>query len=102
MSPNLIELNTKIDSDDVTFFDAKSIIEHECSVCAMTSNESSQSCRACKEFFRRSNINLKEKKQLKQFSPKCIKQPCNIKNSNFAIDVNFIYFYKIIRFGVYK
>ena len=32
MSPNLIELNTKIDSDDVTFSDAKSIIEHECSV----------------------------------------------------------------------
>ena len=85
MSPNLIELNTKIDSDDVTFSDAKSIIEHECNVCAITPNESSQSCRACKEFFRRSNYNLKEKKQLKQFSPKCIKQPCNIKNSNFQL-----------------
>ena len=85
MSPNLIELNTKIDSDDVTFSDAKSIIEHECSVCAMTSNESSQSCRACKEFFTRSNNNLKEKKQLKKFSPKCIIQPCNIKNSFFQL-----------------
>ena len=85
MSPNLIELNTKIDSDDVTFSDAKSIIEHECNVCTITPNESSQSCRACKEFFRRSNYNLKEKKQLKQFSPKCIKQPCYIKNSNFQL-----------------
>ena len=85
MSPNLIELNTKIDSDDVTFSDAKSIIEHECSVCTIAPNESSQSCRACKEFFTRSNNNLKEKKQLKQFSPKYIIQPCNIKNSFFQL-----------------
>ena len=81
----MIELNTKIDSVDVTFSDAKSIIKHECSVCTITPNESSQSCRACKESFTRSNNNLKEKKQLKQFSPKCIIQPCNIKNSFFQL-----------------
>ena len=86
MIPNLIELNTKIDSDDATFSDARSNIEHnECSVCDITPNESSQSCRACKEFFRRSYYNLKDKKQLKQFSPKCIIQTCNIKNSFFLM-----------------
>ena len=47
MIPNLIELNTKNDSDDVIFSDAKSIIDHnECSVCNITPNESSQSDRA--------------------------------------------------------
>ena len=84
MIPNLIELNTKNGSEDVIFSDAKSIIDHnECSVCAITPNESSQSYRACKEFFRRSNYNLNNKKHLKQFSPKCIIQPCNIKNFFF-------------------
>ena len=60
----------------------------KCYVCSDPSSGNyygSHSCHACKEFFRRSNINLKEKKQLKQFSPKCIKQPCNIKNSFFQL-----------------
>ena len=84
--PNLKDLFTKNNSDYSTFSDAKSIIDHiEWSVCAITPNESSQSCRACKEFLRRSNYNLKDKKQLKQFSPKCIIQPCNIKNSFFYL-----------------
>ena len=78
MSLNMIELNTKMDSDDVTFSDAKSTIEHECSVCTITPNESSQSCRACKEFFTRSNNNLKDKKHLKQFSQECLIKSCKI------------------------
>ena len=59
MIPNLIETNTKNDSDDLTFSDAKSIIDdNECSVCDIKPNESSQSCRSCKKFLRRSNYNL--------------------------------------------
>ena len=82
MIPNLIESNTKNDSDDLTFSDAKSIIDdYECSISDVTANESSQSCRPCKEFFRRSYYNLIDKKQLIQFSPKCLIQPCNIINS---------------------
>ena len=81
MISNLIESNTKNDSDDLTFFDEKSIInDNECSVCGITTNQSSQSCRACKEFFGRPYYNLEDKKELKQFSPKCLIQPCNIIN----------------------
>jgi len=54
----------------------------KCDVCGDFSSGiyfGGKSCRACKDFFWRSNKNLKEKKQLKHSSQSCYTNTCNTK-----------------------
>ena len=52
----------------------------------------SKSCKPCRDFFWRSNNNLNDKKQLKQFSKECLKNSCKI----------IIFFYIIYRLLIFR
>jgi len=80
MVPNMIEL--QYDLNETKCPNEKFTNNSKCWVCYFTHEnpkvyDGVQTCRLCKEFFKRSNNNLQNKKQLEQFSASCQIQLCN-------------------------